>query len=202
MRTDELYKFSDGTLNHVRTSLNDIATGIQMEYLLKRKWSKQDKLRAQVMIKAIVKKLKDRRVNSFTMKMEILLEPTSNKLMVGRSSRIRRILKDGGKDPQGVIYEDKLNRKILMHSDELYKFSDGTLQSVQDILHDMATNLRMGYNKAMPKRRWSHLDKTRSHIMVKEIGRQLRERRLMRSLEKFIGGRHYGEDLRLLQQII
>ncbi|GJX24100.1 hypothetical protein Tco_0228545 [Tanacetum coccineum] len=56
-------------------------------------------------------------------------------------------------DPQGVIYEDKLNRKRLMRSDELYKFSDGTLQSVCDTLHDMATNLRMGYNKAMPKRR-------------------------------------------------
>ncbi|GKE36645.1 hypothetical protein Tco_1460050 [Tanacetum coccineum] len=28
MRTDELHKFSDDTLNHVRTSLNDIATGI------------------------------------------------------------------------------------------------------------------------------------------------------------------------------
>ncbi|GJZ07523.1 hypothetical protein Tco_0541316 [Tanacetum coccineum] len=32
----------------------------------------------------------------FTMKMEILLEPTSNKLMVGQSSRIQRRLKDGG----------------------------------------------------------------------------------------------------------
>ncbi|GJT77846.1 hypothetical protein Tco_1044571 [Tanacetum coccineum] len=30
-------------------------------------------------------------------------------------------------DPQGVIYEDKLNKKRLMRSDELYKFSDGTL---------------------------------------------------------------------------
>ncbi|GJR06217.1 hypothetical protein Tco_0529201 [Tanacetum coccineum] len=40
MRTDELYKFSDGTLNHVRTVLNDIYNGIQMEYLPKRKWSK------------------------------------------------------------------------------------------------------------------------------------------------------------------
>ncbi|GJT57082.1 hypothetical protein Tco_0992136 [Tanacetum coccineum] len=28
MRTDELHKFSNGTLNHVRTALNDIATGI------------------------------------------------------------------------------------------------------------------------------------------------------------------------------
>ncbi|GJV81873.1 hypothetical protein Tco_1517743 [Tanacetum coccineum] len=105
-------------------------------------------------------------------------------------------------DPQGFIYEDKLNKKRLMRSDELYKFSDGTLQSVRDTLHDMATNLIMGYNKAMPKRRWCHLDKTRSHIMVKEIDPQLRERRLMRSLEKFVGGRHYGEDLRLLQRTI
>ncbi|GJY22173.1 hypothetical protein Tco_0394739 [Tanacetum coccineum] len=65
-------------------------------------------------------------------------------------------------DPQGVIYEYKLNIKRLMRSDELYKFSDGTFQSVRDTLHDMTTNLRMRYNKAMPKRRWSHLDKTRS----------------------------------------
>nr|GFA86906.1 hypothetical protein [Tanacetum cinerariifolium] len=69
---------------------------------------------------------------------------------------------------------------------------------VRDTLHDMATNFRIVYNKAMPKRKWSHLDQTQSHIMVKEIDRHLRERRLMRSLEKFVGGRHYGEDLRLL----
>ncbi|GJX09601.1 hypothetical protein Tco_0199460 [Tanacetum coccineum] len=46
MRTDELHKFNDGTLNHVRTALNDIATGIQIEYLPKRKWTKQDNQRA------------------------------------------------------------------------------------------------------------------------------------------------------------
>ncbi|GJR99511.1 retrovirus-related pol polyprotein from transposon TNT 1-94 [Tanacetum coccineum] len=61
MRTDELHKFSDDTLNHVRTALNDIATGIQIEYLPKRKWTKQDKQRARVMINAIDKKLKDTR---------------------------------------------------------------------------------------------------------------------------------------------
>ncbi|GKA63631.1 hypothetical protein Tco_0763237 [Tanacetum coccineum] len=47
---------------------------------------------------------------------------------------------------QGVIYEDKLNRKRLMRFDELHKFNDGTLQLVRDTLHDMATNLRMGQN--------------------------------------------------------
>ncbi|GJS81190.1 hypothetical protein Tco_0747731 [Tanacetum coccineum] len=64
MCTDELHKFSDDTLNHVRTTLNDIATGIQMEYLPKRRWTNQDKRRARVMINAINKKLKDRRLGT------------------------------------------------------------------------------------------------------------------------------------------
>ncbi|GJU19014.1 hypothetical protein Tco_1146980 [Tanacetum coccineum] len=59
MRTDELHKFSDATLNHVRTTLNDIATGIQIDYFPKRRWSPQDKRRARVMISAIDKKLRD-----------------------------------------------------------------------------------------------------------------------------------------------
>nr|GEV11433.1 hypothetical protein [Tanacetum cinerariifolium]GEV43852.1 hypothetical protein [Tanacetum cinerariifolium] len=40
---DELYKFSDGTLNDVRTTLHDIVAGIRMEYLPMRKWSNLDK---------------------------------------------------------------------------------------------------------------------------------------------------------------
>ncbi|GJU98621.1 hypothetical protein Tco_1327892 [Tanacetum coccineum] len=47
MYTDELHMFSDSTLNHVRTALNDIATEIQMEYLPKRKWSKQDNIKVK-----------------------------------------------------------------------------------------------------------------------------------------------------------
>ncbi|GJZ40740.1 hypothetical protein Tco_0587626 [Tanacetum coccineum] len=37
MRADELHKFSDGTLNDVRTTLYDISKGLRMEYLPKRK---------------------------------------------------------------------------------------------------------------------------------------------------------------------
>ncbi|GKA40309.1 hypothetical protein Tco_0732902 [Tanacetum coccineum] len=62
MRIDELHKFSDATLNHVRTTLNDIAIGIQIDYLPKRRWSTQDKRRARVMKSAIDKKLRDRRL--------------------------------------------------------------------------------------------------------------------------------------------
>ncbi|GJR68385.1 hypothetical protein Tco_0014450 [Tanacetum coccineum] len=38
MRIDELHKFSDGTLNDVRTALNDRLKGIQMEYLPQTIW--------------------------------------------------------------------------------------------------------------------------------------------------------------------
>ncbi|GJV78800.1 retrovirus-related pol polyprotein from transposon TNT 1-94 [Tanacetum coccineum] len=101
-----------------------------------------------------------------------------------------------------VVALYKLNRNRLMRTDELYKFSDGTLKSVQDILHDLATNLRMEYFKAMPRRRWSNLDKKWSRIMVIAIDNQLQERRIMRSLEKFVCGREYEKDLRLLQRTI
>nr|GFA20385.1 hypothetical protein [Tanacetum cinerariifolium] len=40
---DELHKFCDGTLNDVQSALYDIAKGIRMEYLPKRKWSGLDK---------------------------------------------------------------------------------------------------------------------------------------------------------------
>ncbi|GKB18737.1 hypothetical protein Tco_0852660 [Tanacetum coccineum] len=82
---------------------------------------------------------------------------------------------------------------------ELYKFSDRTLTGLQTSLDDITKNIRMEY---LPKRRWSTLEKKRANIMIKAIDKQLKERRLMRSLEKFVGGRHYGTDLRLLQRTI
>ncbi|GJU61557.1 hypothetical protein Tco_1243392 [Tanacetum coccineum] len=101
-------------------------------------------------------------------------------------------------NPQGVIYLDKLERNRLMCTHELYKFSDGTLISVRDKLKDIANNLELWYSNAMPRMRWSNLEKKRSHIVVKYIDRQVLERMLLRSLEKFVGRREYGEDFRLL----
>ncbi|GKB41043.1 hypothetical protein Tco_0885985, partial [Tanacetum coccineum] len=52
----------------------------------------------------------------------------------------------------------------------------------------------------LPQRRWSSLEKKRAHIMIKAIDKQLKERRMTRSFEKFVGGRHYETDLWLLQR--
>ncbi|GJX20193.1 hypothetical protein Tco_0222870 [Tanacetum coccineum] len=81
----------------------------------------------------------------------------------------------------------------LMRFGELYKFCDGTLLSVRRVLYDIASILEMDY---LPKRRWSKLDRKRCRIMIKAIDQQFFERRVMRNLDKFVGGREYGNDFR------
>ncbi|GJV81573.1 hypothetical protein Tco_1517443 [Tanacetum coccineum] len=105
-------------------------------------------------------------------------------------------------EAQHLYTNDTQGRNKPMCSHELYKFSGGALISLRDTLKDMANNLEMGYTSVMPRRRWSSFDKKRFRIMIKDIDRQLLDRRLIRSLEKFVGGREYGEDLRLLQRTI
>ncbi|GJV17341.1 hypothetical protein Tco_1362664 [Tanacetum coccineum] len=86
-----------------------------------------------------------------------------------------------------------------MRSDQLYKFSDGTLTRLLSLFVDITKNIDMEY---LPKRIWSNLEKKRAHFMFKDINKLLKDRRMMRSLEKFVGGRLYGTDLRLLQRTI
>ncbi|GJS34332.1 hypothetical protein Tco_0532714 [Tanacetum coccineum] len=62
MRIDELHKFSDGTLNDVRTALNDRLKRIRIEYLPQTIWRQSDKDKAGAMIKAIDKQLKTRMI--------------------------------------------------------------------------------------------------------------------------------------------
>ncbi|GJQ92990.1 putative ribonuclease H-like domain-containing protein [Tanacetum coccineum] len=100
---------------------------------------------------------------------------------------------------QGIIYQDDMDRIHLMCTDELHKFSDSTLNHVRTALNDIATRIQMEY---LPKRKWSKQDKKRAQIMINAIDKKLRDRRLMHSLEKFVGRRPYGGDLRLLQRTI
>ncbi|GJR56926.1 hypothetical protein Tco_1499088 [Tanacetum coccineum] len=102
-----------------------------------------------------------------------------------------------------LVFQNRLNNlkgKVIVY----FAAALLTVHSYQflDKLKDMLNNLEMGNISVMPRRRWSNLDKKRSLIMVKDIDHQLLERRLMRSLEKFVGRREYGEDLRQLQRTI
>nr|GEZ35092.1 hypothetical protein [Tanacetum cinerariifolium] len=67
------------------------------------------------------------------------------------------------------------------------------------VLHDIALNLRMDY---LPKKRWSSLDRKRSHSMIKDIDQLQLERRLMKRLKNFVGEKDYEEDLKLIERTI
>ncbi|GJT50757.1 putative reverse transcriptase domain-containing protein [Tanacetum coccineum] len=67
--------------------------------------------------------------------------------------------------PPGVIFEDLTKQKRVMRADDLYKFSDGTLKKVQDELHHRIRDFRLEYNKEMPRRKWTAIDRKRSKLM-------------------------------------
>nr|GEV25231.1 hypothetical protein [Tanacetum cinerariifolium] len=102
-------------------------------------------------------------------------------------------------NPRGFIYlnKDKLNR--LMCIDELHKFSDDMLNDVRTALDDRLKGIRMKY---LPQTIWKRSDKERAATMIQAIDKQLKMRRIMRSLEKFVGGRLYEGDFRMLQRTI
>ncbi|GKA71749.1 hypothetical protein Tco_0777888, partial [Tanacetum coccineum] len=112
-----------------------------------------------------------------------------------RSNLRNRTVYTSYSDPHGIIYVDQNRRKRLICADELHKFSDGSLNDVSSTLHDIVAEY-------LPMRKWSNLDKKRALVMVQDIDKRLYQRRLMRNLEKFVDGRVYGNDLRLLERTI
>nr|GEZ89673.1 hypothetical protein [Tanacetum cinerariifolium] len=97
----------------------------------------------------------------------------------------------------GVNNKDKKNR--LMRIDELHKFSDGTLIDVRTTLDDRLKGIRMRY---LPQTIWRKSDKDRASAMIQAIDKRLKTRRIMRSLERFVGGRLYEGDFKMLQRTI
>nr|GFC35889.1 hypothetical protein [Tanacetum cinerariifolium] len=81
-----------------------------------------------------------------------------------------------------------------MWIDELHKFSDVTLTDVCTALDDRLKGIRMKY---LPQTIWRKSYKERAAAMIQEIDKQLKTKRIMRSLERFFGGRVYEGDFRM-----
>nr|GFB88230.1 hypothetical protein [Tanacetum cinerariifolium] len=92
-------------------------------------------------------------------------------------------------NPRGFIYQNKDKKNRLMRIDELHKFSDGTLNDVRNALDDRLKGIRMQY---LPTTIWIRGDKDRAAAMIQAIEKMLKTRRILRSLEKFVGGRFDG----------
>nr|GEX63039.1 hypothetical protein [Tanacetum cinerariifolium] len=120
--------------------------------------------------------------------------------MFTRSIVIQRRVKDLQLGVES--YQKKLNPTkpdTLMRIDELYKFSDGSLNDFRTALDDCLKGIRMKY---MPQAIWRKSDKERAASMIQAIDKQLKTKRFMRSLVKFVGGRLYEGDFRMLQRTI
>ncbi|GKA80183.1 hypothetical protein Tco_0786779 [Tanacetum coccineum] len=126
-----------------------------------------------------------------------------DRLTFGVSLRIsdlkRRDAYTAYSNPRGFIYQNKDKKNKLMRIDELHKFSDGTLNDVQTALNDRLKGIRMEY---LPQTIWRQRDRERAKAMIQVIDKQLKSRRIMRSLERFVGGRPYRDSFRLLQRTI
>nr|GEW75597.1 reverse transcriptase domain-containing protein [Tanacetum cinerariifolium] len=71
-----------------------------------------------------------------------------------------------------------------MRIDELHKFNDTTLNDVRTALDDHLKRIRMQY---LPQSIWRQSDKDKAAAMIQAIDKQLKTRRIMQSLEKFVG---------------
>nr|GEU57934.1 hypothetical protein [Tanacetum cinerariifolium] len=102
-------------------------------------------------------------------------------------------------NPRGFTYPNKDKKNRLMRINELHKFSDGTLTDVRTALDDRLKGIRMRY---LPQTIWRKSDKDRATAMIQAIDKRLKTGRIIRSLERFIGGRLYEKDFRMLQRTI
>nr|GEV55619.1 hypothetical protein [Tanacetum cinerariifolium] len=96
-------------------------------------------------------------------------------------------------NPRGFIYQNKDKKNRLMRVDELH--SDGSLTDVRTALDDRLKGIRMKY---LPQSIWRKSDKDKAATMIQAIDKRLKTRRIMRSLERFVGGRLYEGDFRML----
>nr|GEV22993.1 phospholipase-like protein [Tanacetum cinerariifolium] len=125
MRSDELYKFCDGTLSSIRTVLHDIASSLEIDHLPKRHWSNLEKKRSRIMIKAIDKLLFERSQNRRDLPRDIPLDSVKV---------LRRRVFSSDLDGRPIRGKDV---RLLIESDVFKKLDDND-----------AVSLCCDYNKA------------------------------------------------------
>nr|GFA30061.1 hypothetical protein [Tanacetum cinerariifolium] len=171
---DNIYKFKEGDFK--RLCLQDIEDILLL--LVQRKLSNMTV---------------EERVKSYQKKLNLTKPDTY------RSNLKRRKAYTAYSNPKGFIYQNKDKKNRLMRIDELYKFSEGTLNDVCNALDDRLKGIRMQY---LPQTIWRKGNKDRAAAMIQSIDKMLKTRRIMRCLERFVGGRLYEGDFWMLQRTI
>nr|GEW42264.1 hypothetical protein [Tanacetum cinerariifolium] len=97
-------------------------------------------------------------------------------------------------------YQKRVNLRNLdtYRSDLKQREADETLNDVRNALDDRLKEIRMQY---LLTTIWRKGDKDRAAAMIQAIDKMLKTRRIMRSLERFVGGIYEG-DFQMLQRTI
>nr|GEV29137.1 hypothetical protein [Tanacetum cinerariifolium] len=102
--------------------------------------------------------------------------------------------------PRAVKFQDRYKVQMMMRFNEIYKFSDGTLQQIDEALDYRVKEFRINkMNLGLNTRFWTRKDVDRSRALMFAIQKWLKIRRIFRNLESFIGGRVRDGDYRLLK---
>nr|GFC17260.1 hypothetical protein [Tanacetum cinerariifolium] len=94
-----------------------------------------------------------------------------------------------------VVERLAFNVSLRMFTRSIVIKSDGTLNDVRNVLDDRLKGILMQY---LPTTIWRRGDKDKAAAMIQAIEKMLKTRMIMRSLEKFVGGRLYEGDFRML----
>nr|GFA23823.1 hypothetical protein [Tanacetum cinerariifolium] len=197
---DKLYKFKGGDFKRLR--IQDIEDMLLL--LVQRKLTNltvEERFAFNISLRMFTRSIViQRRVED----LQLGVESYQKRLNLTKSDSYRSELKrkeayTAYSNPRGFIYQNKDKRNMLMRIDELHKFSDGTLTDVRTALDDHLKGIRMQY---LPQSIWRKSEKDRAAAMIQAIDKRLKTRRIMRSLERFVGGRLYEEDFMMLQRTI
>ncbi|GKB73079.1 hypothetical protein Tco_0934491 [Tanacetum coccineum] len=101
--------------------------------------------------------------------------------------------------PRAVLFRDKYGMQMLMRFNEIHKFSDGTLQQIDEALDYRVKEFKVNKNNpALNTRFWTTNDVIKCKQFMFAIQKRLKLRRIFQNLESFVGGRIREGDYRLL----
>ncbi|GJR87285.1 hypothetical protein Tco_0211296 [Tanacetum coccineum] len=103
--------------------------------------------------------------------------------------------------PRAVTFRDKYGVQMIMRFNEIYKFSDDTLQQINEALDYRVKEFKVNrMNPGLNTRFWTRKYIKRSKEFMFAIQKRLKTRRIFHNLESFVGGRIREGDYRLLQR--
>ncbi|GJT30811.1 monodehydroascorbate reductase [Tanacetum coccineum] len=105
--------------------------------------------------------------------------------------------------PRAVIFRDRYVVQMIKRFNEIHKFSDGTLQQIDEALDYRVKEFRINKtNPGMKRRDLTKKDIVRSKEFMFAIQKRLKTRRIFQNLESFVGGRIREGNYRITAKMV